>query len=438
MSKKIKSMVYGLIAILVVAASIYIIYTRDDTKSAGISVEVKKSIPVDTIMPDIGDIVVTSEYIGVVEPSRQVSVYPKVSGEVLSVHFSVGDKVEVGDVLFVINATDIQNNIQSIKAQIATNAEQAFFAMQQRELTLNQAMIALETLTKSFEDTSALYEAGAIPRSTFEQAETACSNAEIAVNQARSAFEQARSGYNQAIESQRAANGQLYEQQSENVMIVNLQIAEARLNDATVKAPISGVVEKRGIDPLSMVSPQTSAFVISDKGSMNVSYKIPKNSYTHVKTGDRIVLKDGDADYAGVITEISTMVDASGLFTVKASVPIPSASLYTGTSIKIMADAQKAQNVLLIPLHTVYYDNGRPFVYVAEDGFAKKVQVETGIFDAQYIQIIAGITSTDRIISTWSSRLAENAAITLISEVVLGSAGTGGGSILPNGAGDGK
>jgi len=104
-------------------------------------------------------------------------------------------------------------------------------------------------------------------------------------------------------------------------------------------------------------------------------------------------------------------VDAGGLIAVRANIPNPPASLLGGTTVRIFAEAQRAQSVLTVPLSAVHYDRGVPYVYINENGTARRIQVEVGIFDANVIQIISGISNTDHIINTWSAHLADGATI---------------------------
>jgi RND family efflux transporter MFP subunit len=330
------------------------------------------SILVDTINPVIGDIIVTNEYIGTVEPNQQVSVYPKLAGEVLSVNYGVGDSVSAGDVLFTMDKADV---------------EQANYAVQQQGMALSQAQIALETAEKSYQDTAALYAAGAVPLNALEQAETARTNAGLAVNRAASALAQSKS-------------------------------AQSRLGDAIVSAPISGEIESCNVKPYNMASPQAPAFVITNKDSMIVSFKVPRNTRDFLNLGDNIILTDSGAGYTGSITEISTAVDPSGLFTVKASVSDPAASLFSGARVKITAEAQRASNVMLLPLSVIRYEGGEPYIYAASGGLAKKVRVNTGLFDAENIEILEGAQLADKIISTWNPRLSDGAEIRTLSEEI--------------------
>lgn len=81
------------------------------------------SITVETQTPQVGDMALTTEFIGTIEPDEQVSVMPKVGGTVLRTYAEVGQTVKKGDLLFEIDPVDIQ--LQVNIAQAAVNTTQA-------------------------------------------------------------------------------------------------------------------------------------------------------------------------------------------------------------------------------------------------------------------------------------------------------------------------
>lgn len=471
-NKKIKLAAACLAAILAVSA---FVGATSASGSEDTVEEVKKDIIVDTITPGTGDIVVTGEYIGTVEPSQQITIYPKASGEVLAVNFNVGDTVQAGDVLFTVDSKTLQTTIAQTQAAIASAKAKAnqnlviarsnldmqeYNVEKGHDNTLKSASNAIDNAQSAVESAeNRLFAANANLRTARRQlrefreddiypvsmaamqgmldedqveaqlrdaviqAELSVEAAELGVHQAKDGLEKAKDGYKTAqvmVDEQRVSINNQIEMAKLNTNFQDQDIAIQKLQDDlknfTITAPISGVIEKRSIEPYNMASPQAPAFVISDKDSMTVSFKIPKASYSHMKTGDQVKVENNGSTYMGTVTEISTMVDASGLFTIKASVANPPSDLFTGASVKVYADAQKAQNIVLIPLNALYYDNGAPFVYIAENGFVKKVSVEAGIYDAQNIQIMSGVSKSDKIISTWSSGLADGVEIVLASE----------------------
>lgn len=101
------------------------------------------------------------------------------------------------------------------------------------------------------------------------------------------------------------------------------------------------------------------------------------------------------------------MIDAAtGLFQVKASVEDGDA-LPTGSSVQLKVTSDKQENVMTLPVDTVYYSGGDAYLYLYEDGTVHQVPVEVGIYDSERVQILSGIDMTDEVITTWSSELYE-------------------------------
>ena len=87
--------------------------------------------------------------------------------------------------------------------------------------------------------------------------------------------------------------------------------------------------------------------------------------------------------------------------------------LATGTSVKLYIISEKAENVMVLPTDTLYYENGESFVYVYEEGTVHKKMVETGVQDETKVEIVSGIAQDDQVITTWSPELYEGAVVEL-------------------------
>ncbi|HIY08042.1 MAG TPA: efflux RND transporter periplasmic adaptor subunit [Firmicutes bacterium] len=84
----------------------------------------ESQITVSTTAPEIGDISVTTEYIGKIEPDTTVNIYPKTSGQVTAVYVSAGDTVQAGDLLFEIDSSDLEDQLESAQAQYDSTVAQ--------------------------------------------------------------------------------------------------------------------------------------------------------------------------------------------------------------------------------------------------------------------------------------------------------------------------
>lgn len=198
---------------------------------------------------------------------------------------------------------------------------------------------------------------------------------------------------------------------------VAIESAEYQLDMYTLKAPISGVIEAVNVKEHDFASPNTPAYIISNKEAMTVTFYVSEGVRNTFQTGQKVTVDRNGKLFDGVITEIGSMVDQNtGLFVVKVSVGRPDESMLTGCSVKISADTYSQDNVLLIPYDAVYYDNGQPYVYVAVDGVVARRDIETGIFDEQTMTVVSGLTTEDQLITSWSANLREGAEVSIQKE----------------------
>jgi len=64
-----------------------------------------------------------------------------------------------------------------------------------------------------------------------------------------------------------------------------------------------------------------------------------------------------------------------------------------------------AEKALTIPVASIFYADGAPYVYVLKDAHAVRTDIETGLFDETSMQVTSGITAEDRVITTWSNEI---------------------------------
>ena len=406
-------------------------------------------IPVAVVNAETRSISVSGEFVGTVEPGRQIMVMPKLIGEVISVEVEAGDIVEAGDVLCRLDAESLEYSIAQTSASLAN-------ARQRAELGI-----------KSAERAKAVYESnmvdGEVLNSNLSQLKIQISGAKSALEGANIGYSSARRMYRDghnaglddstmnALRDQLAASEVQRDAAQANLEELNkaLEIAEkavrdsavdidmaienarlaadlssqyialdqlrSNLDNAVITAPISGVIERRLVDPLDIATSSAPVFIISDKSSMLVTFKIPEGSYSQVRVGDKIIVEKDGETCNGTITEIGTAVEnMSGLFTVKAAIENPLPSIHNGSVIKLFADIKKAENVLSLPINIVQFkNNNTPYVFVEENGLAVERELVVGLENAEYTEIISGIGKNDKVIATWHSELVNGVRVSV-------------------------
>ena len=314
--------------------------------------------PVVTAMkPEIRSIEINNELIGTIEPDSIVHVTPLGSGEVTSIGVKTGDIVAAGQLLCVIDTKQVEST----------------------RITMETSRITYEDAKKNLDRLTVLHAAGDVADADYQ------STADK-VELSRLQYENAKIAYNTQLES------------------------------SQVTAPIAGRVESFDISLHDKISPQTTICVISGDGGKSLTFYVSERVVSGLESGDQIRVEKNGTDHEATITEVSTMVDsASGLFKVKASIP-GGESLATGTSVKLYVTAQKAEHVLTVPVDSVYYEGGNPFIYTYSDGTLKKNAVTIGLADNEFAEVQSGISADDQVVTTWTSELYDGSKVTLKEE----------------------
>lgn len=312
---------------------------------------------VEVTQPKLRDIRLTAGLVGEVEPEDVVYVYPKASGEITQVKIKAGEAVKKGQILCVVDTKQIEGAKSSLDSA---------------QLSLKQAQ---EDLARQ----SVLYAGGGISQQAYEQAQDQVRAAQIAYDNAKVNYS------NQVSYSQ-------------------------------IQAPISGMVELCDMQVYDQITQNNLLCVIAGQGAKVVSFSVTERIRNYLREGDSIVVEKDGESYEGQIIEISFMADsATGLFKVKARLDesVDETKLPTGSMVKLYVTSEHADQVLTVPVDSVYYDGGLAYVYTCsmEDLSLHKVQVEVGLYDSDWIEIKSGLGADDYVLTTWSSELYEGTKV---------------------------
>lgn len=230
-----------------------------------------------TVEAQARNLVLRAEASGEVEPIRTVEVKSKASGEILRVHVETGDYVEAGTLLAEVDPRDVQNALDQAEAELAS------------------AQVQLQTARAQRQRVEALRQGEIVTQDEYES----------------------------AVNAQAAAQTALVRAQT------NARLARERSRDVTIRAPISGTIITRAVEPGTIiasatgnVSGGTSLFTMADLSEIQVRARVDETDIGRVKPGQQ----------ARVTVEA-----------------YPGQS-FTGTVLKIEPQAVVEQNVTMFPV----------------------------------------------------------------------------------------
>ena len=240
------------------------------------------------------------------------------------------------------------------------------------------------------------------------------------LQQAESAYNAAKSSMNIVDRSQALSQGQALEDTkkqlstSEQLANVGVESAELALSYYTVKAPISGTIQSKGVEVNGIAGSSNPAYTIANENMMTVTFQVSEAVKNTLTMGQEVTVERGTTSYAGSITEIGVAVNQqTGLFQIKAAVNANGSDLPSGVSVKLTTDTYHTNDsAVLIPYDAVYYDNTGSYVYLSVDGKAVKTYVTTDLFDDTQISVTEGIQPGDTVITSWSPKLMNGVEVT--------------------------
>lgn len=340
---------------------------------------------------------------GKVEPISKVEIKSKANGIIERLHVDVGDIVTAGDVLAELDKENLLAQVREATANV-----------QAAEAALLAARAQLEKNKVEAEGPD------------VEFARRAAKRAEDLATQklvAQSEFDTAQSAYELAVNRQKVAKGQLAVAQAK-VSEAGAQVAQARANleradeelrNATIRAPIAGMVLTRDIEIGSPVSSilnlganATLVMTLGDIKEVFVRGKVDEADIGQVQfeQAARISVETfKDKKFDGRVTLISPMgaeKDNVTTFEVKVSIDNPGNELKANMTANAEIILEQRPDSLIVPEAAITYDAERKaFVDLFdpnEPTGRRRVPVTVGIGNGTRAQLLQGVKKGDRVI----------------------------------------
>lgn len=194
-----------------------------------------------------------------------------------------------------------------------------------------------------------------------------------------------------------------------------VEAAQLQLEYTQVTAPVSGIIREKNVTVNNMAMQGSTAYVITADSGSNVTFYVSEAVMKELTVGQQAKIERNGEIYQATISENAGVADAeSGLFKIKAQLSESDAQkLIAGTTVKITLATRRADQVMTIPVDSVYYEAQKAFVYCMEGNKAVKTEIETGITNNETVEVKSGLTKDSQIITTWASQLKDGAEVKL-------------------------
>ena len=314
---------------------------HDQTAAAQI-----KSVNGQTVVLSLTDIPVADAAPGSIVAEQQVQVASRLMGYIRDISVHEGEKVKAGQLLFSIDPTDIQGQVDQARAGVA-----------QTEAALNDAKADYERFTN-------LYKEESIPKAQYDKVK-------LQYNISQSQANAAQAG---------------------------LKTAESQLHYAEVRSPIDGIVTQKMSNKGDLAAPGRPVLVVENPDKLTVQTSVSDETYAHLQMGGSASVEVGGDTLAGKIVRLVSAADTmSHTHLVKLEVPgIKGFSSGTFARVRFTVGNRKG---LSLPKSALLERAGIVGVFVVEgDGIAHYRMVRTGSEQGGVIEIEAGLNPGDKVV----------------------------------------
>ncbi len=234
---------------------------------------------------------------------------------------------------------------------------------------------------------------------------------------------------NAIIDNQRYENayktGGVTKQQLDNsrLQLKNAQAAvraqSVKINDTSIRAGISGIINKRMVEPGTVVSPGTPMFEIVNINSLKLSVLVDESQIGRIQLGQEVAINVNvlpEDSFVGRITFIAPKSDASLNFPVEIEVKNNGklkAGMYA-TAIFKTNNGAETQNMLTVPAEAFVNGVSSGQLFIVQNGVAKLIKVTVGKVYGDKVQILSGLNGGEQVVTSGQINLDNGSKVNII------------------------
>jgi RND family efflux transporter MFP subunit len=318
---------------------------------------------------------------GTISAFDSATLYARQSGYVAERKVDIGSKVKAGDVLAVISAPEIDDQLNQARAQL-----------NQMQAALKQAQANRNLASVTDKRTAALVQQGwaSKQQGDTDRAGVQAQDAAVSVAQA-------------------------------NIVAQQAQVArlEKEQNYEKVVAPFDGVITQRSVDTGSLVTADSTSgspmFAISRTNVLRVQVQVPQDAALGLKEGvvaDLTVSELPGRVFKGHVARTADALQA-GTRTLLVEVDIDNAdgALAANMYGTVKFEVPRLNPVIQIPAEALIFNKDGTQVAVYQDGKAMIRKVALAEDDGDHVAIATGLNPTDRVIVSLPVDLVDGAAV---------------------------
>ncbi len=322
------------------------------------------------------DITKSIDVTGEVEPIMVFTAISETGGMVKELKVKAGDKVSAGDVLFTLDASEVEKMLADAKSSLAALQKnvQPVFNTQGNELdALQRAKIALALAQTTGYDLESFN--GAI--------------SDVDISNMKEVFSQVQ-GLDSQSTTALAEQARLIGEATQNVAQLQAQMDRCRFTSS-----VDGTVLQCNIQQGGALLPGVPAMIVGNTDQLQVKAAVNERDLQSLAVGQPAMILNEATNvlWHAQIKSIPAMATRiQGMYgseTVGEVVIEPQGGFWAlpGMSVGVSIILGQSPSVPAVPIESIVYEDAGAYVYVVRDGKAVKTSVRVGMSDSFYTEV---------------------------------------------------
>lgn len=195
----------------------------------------------------------------------------------------------------------------------------------------------------------------------------------------------------------------------------SIELIKAQIAKTEVRAPFSGKLGFVNVSVGAWMTTGTSIATLSDVKQLKAKFALPQRYASNLKVGDAIDLRDEErgVNRTGKVKALdATISESSRTRQIMVAVDNANGELIAGSYAKVSVELSTSHaKSIPIPAEALTLDKDGGYVFVAKDGKAKMVRVETGLRTPIAVDVVSGLNEGDTVITSGLISIRQGSAI---------------------------
>jgi len=330
----------------------------------------------------------------------------EVAGRVAKLHFDFGQPVRKGQVMAELDRQELA--LQAERARAALEQAMARVGMDKETMKepettpmIRQAKAQMEDALSKYENAKKLIKTGDIAQERF--------------NEIEKMYLARKAAYEAALDDLRTQLALIRSLRAE------VALAEKRLRDATIVAPLDGVVQVRHVAEGQYVRDNAPIYTLVKAWPLRLRVEIPEPAVPHARPGTMLVFTTSaapGAEFRATIRTVNPALDPRArTLTAEARIESRDERLKPGAFVQVRLVTDPAFPVVSIPRAAVYTVAGLNKFFTIENGKAVEHRIAEILASDGFVEIPPGVIRAGALVAVSNvPMLSDGAAVTIRPE----------------------